>query len=110
MESMSLKKRNDWLLDYIRQLASNVEECAPLLAPFTMQPYAGMFLYYLLFEEFCSDTELLEKAIKNLSTADYKKIIYLMPKGWTDIPAARPDRNQEEPMEMPSTSKFENNS
>lgn len=51
MASMSLKKQNQWLLDYVRDLCSQEKDCRKLLAPFTKRPYAGMFLHYLLFEE-----------------------------------------------------------
>jgi len=40
-----------------------------------------------MFEEFSSQKDLLEKSLKNLSEADCKKLIYLLPGKWTNIPA-----------------------
>jgi hypothetical protein len=57
-----------------------VDNYSKLLEPFTKQPYAGMLVFHLLFEEFSSDVDILKKAMKNLTAADYKKRIYLLPK------------------------------
>ena len=45
---------------------------AELLKPFTKKPYAGIFLKYLLFEESCTNSFLLESTFKNLTDQDYK--------------------------------------
>jgi len=44
-----------------------------------------MLLYYLLFEESSTDCELMEKALRNISDSDYTKLIYFLPREWTDI-------------------------
>ena len=96
MESMSLKKRNFWLLEYIRKLNSQIEDPSKQLSVFTKAPYAGMFLYYLLFEEYCQDHKTLELCLSNLREQDYKKLIYIMPESWTDIPPSRDFHNSAE--------------
>jgi hypothetical protein len=62
-----------------------VEQPAPLLQPFTKQPYCGMLLFHLLFEEYSSEVHLMRQAIKNMTVADYKQRMYLMPGAYTDV-------------------------
>ena len=38
-----------------------------------------MFLFYLLFEEFTSDLELVRETIKNIRHSDYLERVYLLP-------------------------------
>ena len=56
---MGFKKRNEWLVEYIRKISSDYEDSKILLMPFTKRPYAGLLLNYLLFEENCSEYDLL---------------------------------------------------
>ena len=63
----------------VHTIISSADNYSLLLQPFTKQPYAGMLVFHLLFEEYSSDVEILTKAVKNLTVADYKKRIYLLP-------------------------------
>jgi len=69
----------------VHTIISSVENYSLLLEPFTKQPYAGLLVFHLLFEEFSSDVEILKKALKNLTPADFKKRIYLLPRSQTDL-------------------------
>lgn len=45
----------------------------------TMQPYAGFYLFYLMFEEFSDDYEVAEQAFANTTQFDFLVHISLMP-------------------------------
>ena len=86
----SIKKRQQWLIDYVRQIQSiDYIDYRPLLIPFTQKPYVCHFLNYLLLEDYCSDVELLSKSLNNMTPCDYLQVIYTLPASWTDIPAVK---------------------
>ena len=45
---------------------------------FTRQPYAGVYLFHLLFEEFADNREIVLKACENATTLDYIVHISMM--------------------------------
>ena len=47
------------------------------------------FLNYLLLEDYCSDVDLLQKSLSNMTPCDYLQVIYTLPPSWTDIPAVK---------------------
>jgi hypothetical protein len=56
--SLSLKKRRQWLYDFLHDLESTVSEQHIKNAyyqEFSLQPYAGFFLTFLLFEDHCEN-------------------------------------------------------
>jgi len=67
----------------VSTILSEVEKPASLLAPFAKQPYCGMLIFHLLFEEYSSEVKLMRQAFKNMTIADYKQRIYLMPESQT---------------------------
>lgn len=44
-----------------------------------------MLLFHLLFEEYSSEAQLMRQALENMTLADYKQRIYLMPATQTEI-------------------------
>jgi hypothetical protein len=44
-----------------------------------MQPYAGVYLFHLMFEEFSDDFEIAEQAFANTTQFDFLVHISLMP-------------------------------
>ena len=47
-------------------------------AELTAQPYAGVYLFYLMFEEFSDDYEIAEQAFANTTQFDFLVHISLM--------------------------------
>ena len=79
-KSLSYKKRKAWLSEFIMDATtSNIDpdnsEHKKIAQTFrlelTKQPYAGVYLFHLLFEEFADNRKIVMKACENATTLDY---------------------------------------
>lgn len=71
--SMSLKKRKEWLYNFLHDIKRF--ESVPLFMSayfneFSIQPYAGNFYFFLLLEDMTENDKLLSKVAKNISDFD----------------------------------------
>ena len=78
--NLSYKKRKVWLSDFIMDATTSCidEDQANHRAiahtfrlEFTKQPYAGFYLFHLLFKEFADMREIVQKAFENATPFDY---------------------------------------
>jgi len=80
--NLSFRKRRDWLSNFARFVDSSVpkKQVQDLFYnELAKAPYAGMFIFYLLFEEYTDDADLAKAALKNVRTPfDYLAHMYLM--------------------------------
>jgi|LauGreDrversion4_2_1035121.scaffolds.fasta_scaffold132824_2 hypothetical protein len=79
--SLSAKKRDDWVRNLAYDLEAEGMREVPkvfresVLAELCQQPYAGSYLFFLIFEDFSDNTALMTKAYSN--TTDYDFVQYL---------------------------------
>lgn len=86
-KNLSYKKRKAWLSEFIMDATtSNTDSSIPehkqvaqtFRLELTRQPYAGVYLFHLLFEEFADNREIVMKAYENATTLDYIVHISMM--------------------------------
>jgi hypothetical protein len=76
--SMSIKKRKEWhynFLHNIKRFESEPLILSTYFTEFTLQPYSGMFYFFLLFEDLTENDKLMAKVAKNIT--DYDMIVFL---------------------------------
>ena len=85
--NLSYKKRKAWLSEFIMDATtSNIDTnnkqhkkvAQTFRLELTKQPYAGVYLFHLLFEEFADNREIVMKACENATTLDYIVHISMM--------------------------------
>ncbi len=71
--SKSVKKRKEWFSDFCNGLSRIPDEKVRevYFQEFTLQPYAGFFLFFLLLEDRSSELELIKMAFTNATDFDY---------------------------------------
>ena len=86
-KNLSYKKRKAWLSEFIMDattsnIDNNIPEHKKVAQTFRMeltrQPYAGVYLFHLLFVEFADNREIVIKACENTTTLDYIVHISMM--------------------------------
>jgi hypothetical protein len=76
--SMTIKKRKEWhynFLHNIKRFESEAMIISTYYTEFTLQPYSGMFYFFLLFEELTENDKLMTKVAKNIT--DFDLIVFL---------------------------------
>ncbi|CDW84307.1 UNKNOWN [Stylonychia lemnae] len=69
--SLSIKKRKEWLYEFLHSLEQQPEQIiATYYQEFTLQPYTGFFLTFLLFEELSENLQLVQKVFQNANDFD----------------------------------------
>lgn len=86
--NLSFKKRQKWLAKFIGDMTSgnNVDQSSPMhesrtgayKQEMTRQPYAGFYLFYLMFKENSDDYEIAEMALVSATQFDFLVHISLM--------------------------------